>query len=74
MFFFLVKRYKAFFSGEGSLRFKSSSGQIGQSVANGSPLLQHFGAVLPLEEMLTSAMTWKRARKIVARFGVLQRV
>ena len=32
----------AFVSGAGGLRFKSRAGQIGHSVANGSPLLQHF--------------------------------
>ena len=32
----------AFVSGTGGLRFKSRAGQIGHSVANGSPPLQHF--------------------------------
>ena len=32
----------AFVSGAGGLRFKSRAGQIGHSVANGSPPLQHF--------------------------------
>ena len=32
----------AFVSGAGGLRFKSWAGQIGHSVANGSPLLEHF--------------------------------
>ena len=32
----------ALVSGAVSLRFKSRAGQIGLSVANGSPLLQHF--------------------------------
>ena len=31
-----------FVSGAGGLSFKSRAGQIGHSVANGSPLLQHF--------------------------------
>ena len=37
-----------FASGSGGLRFKSRAGQIGRSVANGSPLLRYFfkGAVL----------------------------
>ena len=33
---------KAFVSGAGGLRFKSRVGQIGHSVANGSPPLRHF--------------------------------
>ena len=39
----------AFVSGAGGLRFKSLAGQIGHSVANGSPPLRHYskGAVLP---------------------------
>ena len=32
----------AFVSGAGGLRFKSRAGQIGHSVANGSPPLRHF--------------------------------
>ena len=32
----------AFVSGAGDLRFKSQAGQIGHSVANGSPPLRHF--------------------------------
>ena len=32
----------AFVSGAGGLRFKSRVGQIGHSVANGSPPLRHF--------------------------------
>ena len=32
----------AFVSGAGGLRFKSRAGQIKHSVANGSPVLQHF--------------------------------
>ena len=32
----------AFVSGAGGLRFKSLAGQIGHSLANGSPPLQHF--------------------------------
>ena len=32
----------AFVSGAGSLKFKSRTGQIGHSVANGSPPLRHF--------------------------------
>ena len=32
----------AFVSGVGGLRFKSQAGQIGHSVANGSPPLRHF--------------------------------
>ena len=32
----------AFVSGAGGLRFKSQAGQIGHSVANGSPPLRHF--------------------------------
>ena len=32
----------AFVSGAGGLRFKSQNGQIGHSVANGSPPLRHF--------------------------------
>ena len=32
----------AFISGAGGLRFKSRTGQIGHSVANGSPPLRHF--------------------------------
>ena len=32
----------AFVSGAGGLRIKSRAGQIGHSVANGSPPLQHF--------------------------------
>ena len=31
-----------FVSGAGGLRFKSRTGQIGYSVANGSPPLRHF--------------------------------
>ena len=39
----------AFVSGARGQRFKSCAGQIGYSVASGSPPLQHFlnGAVLP---------------------------
>ena len=33
---------KAFVSGAGGLRFKFLASQIGRSVANGSPPLQHF--------------------------------
>ena len=32
----------AFVSGAGGLRFKSRAGQVGHSVANGSPPLRHF--------------------------------
>ena len=32
----------AFLSGAGDLRFKSRAGQIGHSVADGSPPLRHF--------------------------------
>ena len=33
---------KAFVSGASGLRFKSGAGQIGHSVANGSPPLRHL--------------------------------
>ena len=32
----------AFVSGAGGLRFQPRAGQIGHSIVNGSPLLQHF--------------------------------
>ena len=37
----------AFVSGAGGLRFKSQAGQIGHSVANGSPPLRKSDTVLP---------------------------
>ena len=61
----------AFVSGEGGLRFKSRAGQIGHSVANGSPLLQRF-----FEWICVTRAQWRGdgPRKLVTRFGVLQRV
>ena len=64
-------RGNAFVSGAGGLRFKSRAGQIGQSAANGSPTLQHF-----FERSCAARAQWRRdgPRKLVRRFGVIQRV
>ena len=57
-----------FVSGVGGLRFKSRADQIGHSVANRSPLLQHF-----FEELCCSgAMTRKWARQ--TRYPLLIRI
>ena len=61
----------AFVSGAGGPWFKSRAGQIGHSVANGSPPLRHFF------ERSCVARAQRRGdgpRKLVTRFGVLQRV
>ena len=59
-----VSRAVTHLSHAGSLRFKSRAGQIGHSVANGSPLLRHFFfAVLP-----TGAMTRRWALQTRYRF------
>ena len=47
VFFFSWSSGKAFIYGAGGLRFNTRAGQIGHSVANGSPTLQHFFAGLP---------------------------
>ena len=60
----------AFVSGAGGLRFKSRAGQIGHSVANGSPPLRHF-------ERSCAARPQRRGdgpRKLVTSFGVIQQV
>ena len=37
-----INQINAFVSGAESQRFKSQAGQVGHSVANGSPPLRHF--------------------------------
>ena len=61
----------AFVSGAVGLRFKSRVGQIGHSVANGSPPLRHSskGDVLPGRNDAEMG-----PGQLVTRFGVLQRV
>ena len=61
----------AFVSGAGGLRFKSRAGQIGHSVANGSPPLRHF-----VERSCVARAQWRGdwPDKLVTRFGVIQRV
>ena len=61
----------AFVSGAGGLRFKSRAGQIGRSVANGSPSLRHF-----FERSCVARAQWRGdgPRQLVTRFGVIQRV
>ena len=49
----------AFASGAGGLKFKSRAGQMGHSVANGLPLLQHFFESSKL--CCSGAMTWRWA-------------
>ena len=59
----------AFVSGAGGLRFKSRAGQIGHSVANGSPPLRLFF------EWSCVARAQQRGngpRQLVTRFGVIQ--
>ena len=58
----------AFVSGAGDLRFKSRAGQIGHSVANGSPPLRHF-----FERSCVARAQWRGdgPRQLVTRFGVL---
>ena len=61
----------AFVSGAGGLRFKFRAGQIGHSVANGSPPLRHFF------QRSCVARAQRRGdgpRQLVARFGVIQQV
>ena len=60
-----------FVSGAGGLRFKSRAGQIGHSVANGSPPQRYF-----LERSCVARAQWRGdgSRQLVTRFGVLQRV
>ena len=60
-----------FVYGPGGLRFKPPAGQIGHSVANGSPPLQH------IFERSCVAHGRKRVnelRQLVTRFAVIQRV
>ena len=61
----------AFVSVAGGLRFKSRAGQIGHSVANGSPLLRHF-----FERSCVARAQFRGdgPRKLVTRFGVMQQV
>ena len=61
----------AFVSGARDLRFKSRAGQIGHSVAKGSPPLRHF-----FESCCVAHAQWRGdgPRQLVTRFGVLQRV
>ena len=61
----------AFVSKAGGLRFKALTGQIGHSVANGSPPLRHF-----FERYCVARAQWRGdgLRKLVTRFGVIQRV
>ena len=61
----------AFISGAGGLRFKSRTGQIGHSVANGSPPLRHF-----FEWSCVAGAQWRGdgPRQLVTRSGALQRV
>ena len=78
-FLFLKIRYRlaswlsgnAFVSGARGLRFKSRAGQIGHSVANGSPPLRHF-----FERSCVARAQWRGdgPRQLVTRFGVIQRV
>ena len=61
----------AFISGAGGLGFKSRTGQIGHSVASGSPPLWHFF------ERSSVARAQRRGngpRQLVTRFGVIQRI
>ena len=57
----------AFVSGAGGLKFKSRAGQIGHSVANGSPPLYFF------EKSCVAQAQWHEdePRKLVTRFGVI---
>ena len=60
----------AFVSRVGGLRFKSWAGQIGHSVANGSPPQQHF-----FGRSCVARAQWRDGlRKLATRFNVLQRV
>ena len=61
----------AFVSGAGGLRFKSQAGQIGHSIANGSPPLRHF-----FKRSCVARAQWRGdgPRQLVTRFGELQRV
>ena len=66
-----IKIGNAFVSGAGGLKFKSRAGQIGHSVANGSPPLRLFF------ERSCVARAQRRGdgpRQLVTRFGVIQRV
>ena len=62
----------AFVSGAEGLRFKSRAGQIGHSVANGSPPLQHLFQRIYVAHRRNDCEDGPR--KLVTRFGVLQRV
>ena len=61
----------AFVSGAWGLKFRSRTRQIGHSVANGMPLLQHF-----CQRNCIARAQWRvdRLRKFVTFFGVTQRV
>ena len=58
-------------SGAEGLKLKSLTGHIGRSAANGSPPLQHF-----FERSYAIPAEWRRdgLRKLVGRFGVVQRI
>ena len=61
----------AFVSRAGGLSFKSRAGQIGHSVANGSPPMQRF-----FEWSCVTRAQWRGdgPRQLVTPFGVIQRV
>ena len=61
----------ALVSGARGLRFKSRAGQIGHSVANSSPPLQHF---FKQSCVARAQRTGDGPCQLVTRFGVIQRV